>query len=208
MVQYLLVERSLSKWKASTRPVHADDDQSIAGYEGKLGAEQMRAQPIRPPGSTEEPWDLRAAAAAAAARHNNRHREVAQRGVGWRRVCWEPQTWRGPSWHSGSLEVQQSNYSGSNNRVAALQQAGGRASRERPLKPKDQAANALRRGQNEYDRRPKLSLVDAGGFGTFLCNQPCKLYRASANRQLTWAARAPSLTAWHSTARRERQTPR
>lgn len=64
----------------------------------------------------------------------------------------------------------------------------------------DQAANAPRRGQNEYDRRPKLSFVDAGGFGTFLCNQPCKLYRASANRQLTWAARAPSLTAWHSTA--------
>jgi len=46
---------------------------------GSLG----RAQPIRPPGSTEEPWGL-GAAAAAAARHNNRHREVAQRGVGRR----------------------------------------------------------------------------------------------------------------------------
>ena len=87
----------------STRPLHADDDQSIAGCEGKLGAEQMRAQPIRLTGSTEEPWGLRAAAAAA--RHNNRHREAAQRGVGRRRVCWEPQTWRGPSWHSGSLAV-------------------------------------------------------------------------------------------------------
>jgi len=176
----------LSKWKASTWPVHADDDQSIAGYEGKLGAEQMRAQPIRPPGSTEEPWDLRAAAAAAAAaRHNNRHREVAQRGVGWRRVCWEPQTWRGPSWHSGSLEVQQSNYSGSNNRVAALQQAGGRASRERPLKPKvpakcqihDEAPFVFARRSQQLVPQPcctkpptHQSATDASSKALFLCS--------------------------------------
>ena len=101
--------QTLQVESVSTRPLHADDDQSIAGYGGKLGAEQTRAQPTRPTGNTEEPWGP---GAAAAARHNNWHREVAQRGVGGRRVCWEPQTWRGPSWQSGSLAVQQSNHSG------------------------------------------------------------------------------------------------
>ena len=113
--------QTLQVESVSTRPLHADDDQSIAGYGGKLGAEQMRAQPIRPTGSTEEPWGP---GAAAAARHNNWHGKVAQRGVGGRRVCWEPQTWRGLSWHSSSLAVQQSNHSGGSHQSCSRRVVG------------------------------------------------------------------------------------